>query len=211
MAKPDRPGGFADSTVLVAGAACDVGVELCHAFAGAGARVVAVDPDEASVLGLGRHAPDRIDTLALDVMQPVACRRLGNAWADEPLHVLLHLLPLRSLSHPAAAMAAAETLTRALSTGLRAGRGRVLIVAAGAPRDASVTAGLLHDATRRLAPALQVRHASGGVTVNAILLPGEGAAVLEPRALWHAVAYLAAPGTARPCGAIVPLAAFPAD
>lgn len=199
----ERPGGLEHSTVLIAGAACSLGAELCHGYAGSGARVVAVDADEPALLDIASAAPHRIDPLALDVMRPDVCRRLGDAWAEEPLNVCVHMAPLRAPARPAAAMAAVEALVAAFSAGLRAGRGRVLILADTGPPDTSVTAELLQGALRRLAPALQTRYAGGGVVVNAVLLPHAATETLPPRALWQAVAYLTAPGGAG--GAVLPL------
>jgi NAD(P)-dependent dehydrogenase (short-subunit alcohol dehydrogenase family) len=199
----DRPGIFDTSTVLVAGAAGGAtGRALCHRFAAAGARVVALDADEPALLDIARAAPARIDALALDSLSPVACRKLGAAWADEPLQVLVHAQPLRAPARPAVALAAVEALTVALAAGLRAGQGRVVILASDSAPDASVTAQLLQAALHGLAPALQARRVAAGVAVNAVLLPAGSAA---PQGLWEAVSLLAAPGGRAPRGAVLPL------
>jgi len=200
-----RPGLFQDKTVLIAGAGCEVGQALCLHYTRAGARVVAVDNDEAAMIALARQAPDRLDALALDLWRPAACRRLGEAWQDEPLHVLVLLQPLSRPRRPAAAMAVVELLTEALLPGLTAGRGRALVMMRGVAPDDSVTAGLLHGAMRRLAAGLDARHCGAGVTVNAVLLPPGAPDGPALGALWQAAIILTAPGGARVGGAVLPL------
>lgn len=199
------PPAFQDKTVLIAGAGCGVGRLLCRGYAGGGARVVAMDGSEPAVLALARQAPARVEALALDPWQPAACRRLGAAWQDEPLHVLVHLQPLCRPGRPAAAMAAIELLTVALIPGLGAGRGRVLILIEAATPDDSVSAGRLHTALRGLAAGLDARHRASGVSVNAVLVPPGKTANPDPAAIWQAAALLTAPAAMRAGGAVIPL------
>ena len=201
------PRPFDDRSVVIAGAGCAAGRVLCRGYAAAGARVVAVDAEEAATLALARLAPGRIEALALDLTRPAACRRLGDAWAGEPLHVLVDLQPLRDLTRPAAAMAAAELLVKALAPGLGAGRGRVLIAIPGRAPDESATAAALHEAQRRFGPMLDARLAASGVAVNMIVLPPQprdGGAPDTTAALWPMAMALSAPG-ATAAGAVVPL------
>lgn len=118
----------AGKTVLIAAAGCAPGVVLAQGLARAGAQVVVVDRDDRRCQALARLVPGRIETLALDVMRPSVCARLGDLWGATPIDVLVHLQPLRMAGRLGAVTMAVSALTRALRPGLAAARGRVLIV-----------------------------------------------------------------------------------
>lgn len=118
----------AGKTVLIAAAGCAPGVGLAQGLARAGAQVVVVDRDDRRCQALARLVPGRIETLALDVMRPSVCARLGDLWGATPIDVLVHLQPLRVAGRLGAVTMAVSALTRALRPGLAAARGRVLIV-----------------------------------------------------------------------------------
>lgn len=118
----------AGKTVLIAAAGCAPGVVLAQGLARAGAQVVVVDREDRRCQALARLVPGRIETLALDVMRPSVCARLGDLWGATPIDVLVHLQPLRMAGRLGAVTMAVSALTRALRPGLAAARGRVLIV-----------------------------------------------------------------------------------
>lgn len=118
----------AGKTVLIAAAGCAPGVVLAQGLARAGAQVVVVDREDRRCQALARLVPGRIETLALDVMRPSVCARLGDLWEATPIDVLVHLQPLRMAGRLGAVTMAVSALTRALRPGLAAARGRVLIV-----------------------------------------------------------------------------------
>lgn len=118
----------AGKTVLIAAAGCAPGVVLAQGLARAGAQVVVVDREDRRCQALARLVPGRIETLALDVMRPSVCARLGDLWGATPIDVLVHLQPLRMAGRLGAVAMAVSALTRALRPGLAAARGRVLIV-----------------------------------------------------------------------------------
>lgn len=120
----------AGKTVLIAAAGCAPGVGLAQGLARAGAQVVVVDREDRRCQALARLVPGRIETLALDVMRPSVCARLGDLWGATPIDLLIHLQPLRMAARLGAVTMAVSELTRALRPGLAAVRGRVLIVTA---------------------------------------------------------------------------------
>lgn len=118
----------AGKTVLIAAAGCAPGVVLAQGLARDGAQVIVIDREDRRCQALARLVPGRIETLALDVMRPSVCARLGDLWAGTPIDVLIHLQPLRMAGRLGAVTMAVSALTRALRPGLAAARGRVLIV-----------------------------------------------------------------------------------
>lgn len=121
-------GHVAGKTILIAAAGCAAGVVLAEGLARAGAQVIAIDHEDRRCQALARLAPGQIETLALDVMRPSVCARLGQLWGQTPIDLLIHLQPLRMAGRLGAVTMAIPTLTRALAPGLVAGQGRVLIV-----------------------------------------------------------------------------------
>ena len=119
---------LAGKTVLIAAAGCAPGVVLTQGLARGGAQVIVIDREDRRCQALARLVPGRIETLALDVMRPSVCARLGDLWGDTPVDALIHLQPLRMAGRLGAVTMAVSALTRALRPGLAAARGRVLIV-----------------------------------------------------------------------------------
>lgn len=119
---------IAGKTVLIAAAGCAVGVVLAQGLAQRGAQVIVIDREDRRCQALARLVPGRIETLALDVMRPRVCARLGDLWGDTPIDLLIHLQPLRLAGRLGAVTMAIPALTRALRPGLAVARGRVLIV-----------------------------------------------------------------------------------
>ncbi|MFU8778044.1 MAG: hypothetical protein ACNA7M_10310 [Roseovarius sp.] len=115
-------------TVLIAAAGCAPGVVLAQGLARAGAQVIVIDREDRRCQALARLVPGRIETLALDVMRPAVCARLGDLWGQAPIDLLIHLQPLRMAGRLGAVTQAIPALSRALRPGLAAARGRVLIV-----------------------------------------------------------------------------------
>lgn len=194
--------GFDDRTVVIAGAGCEIGAGLAHAFARGGARVIVVDRDEPAALRIARTDPARIETLQLDAMHAHLCQRLGELWEAEPLHVLIHLQALRHPDLPATVMRSVEALTMALAGGLEAGQGRVVMICAAGPVGGDTAAALLQRAADRLPAALQAALAGRGVCVNGVRL-ARGPADLAD--LCAAVGFLARPGGLAIGGALLPL------
>ncbi|MBW4972145.1 hypothetical protein KZZ08_00860 [Roseovarius mucosus] len=124
--------GFAEhvagKTVLIAGAGCAAGVVLAQGLARAGAQVIVIDREDRRCQALARLVPGRIETLALDVLRPSVCARLGALWGQTPIDLLIHLQPLRMAARLGAVTLGIAGLSRALRPGLRAGQGRSLIV-----------------------------------------------------------------------------------
>lgn len=65
---------LAGQTAAITGAAKGIGLAIARSFLEAGARVLAIDLDEAALTELQREAPERIDRLALDVADATTLR-----------------------------------------------------------------------------------------------------------------------------------------
>lgn len=157
--------GSAGPTVLIAGAGCAIGRDLAAMLVAQGASVIAIERSDTRALALGRLDPARIETLTLDVFNPMPCRRLGAIWAETPVDLLLHLHLLREPARPGAAVAAIPALTRALWPGLARGAGEVLILACIPEVGAAPEAHAYDAALRALVPLMQAE-AGGRARVN---------------------------------------------
>ncbi|RBI77189.1 hypothetical protein DQW77_01780 [Roseovarius sp. TE539] len=164
---------FDEKVVLIAGAGAPMGAMLAEGYAAAGARVLALDVDEAAAMSAARLHPDRIEPLCLDPLQPHHIRQVGAIWEAEALHVLVHLQSLREPRRPGAVLKAVPAFTRSLQAGLAAARGRVLSIHEGAtPADRPETQA--HAAAMsRLTVAMDTTLRAAGVRVNALEL-GQG-------------------------------------
>lgn len=187
---------------MIAAAGCDAGRCLARACAQAGARVIVLERDGARALAVARARPDRIETLALDALRPEHCARLGAAWGDTPLDLLLHLQPLRVPRRPGAAISAIPALSRALLPALRAGG---VIAVFRAPGPGARAEALAYDAALcALAGHMQAEFGNQTM-VNALRLAPEGAERSCGALLWPAVEMLATADRAGPCGSVLHL------
>ena len=121
------------------------------------------------------------------------------------MSVLVLLQPLRHPDSPAAALRACAVLTRALTKGLAAGKGRVVYLYEAHHTDAEAEVHSLGTAYRALARALQDEFAQHGVTVNGLCLPHGSGGVVDIDDLKHAMAFVTDPKGARIGGAVLPL------
>lgn len=159
---------FTDKTILLAGAGCAVGRLLAFAYASRGARVIAMDRDEALALEIATGNPARIEALKLDLMRDANCRLLGDIWQAEPVDVLIHLQPLREPHRMGAAIQAIPALTRQLQPALEAGSGRVLVLYCEAASEARAEGRTFATAFAHLVEHLNAEISQSGLTVNAI-------------------------------------------
>lgn len=111
---------------MVAAACQDPGPDLVYALAEAGARVVAMDPSEEGLAALAEDFPDRIEPLIMPLDSTEILNLLGKSWGDEPVHLLVNLLPLITPSQPGRDTRRTLALFRSLARGLVKGRGSVV-------------------------------------------------------------------------------------
>ena len=192
-------------TVVIAGAGCEVGVALAHGFVRAEARVVLVDRHEAAILEVATLARDRIETLALDPLRSDLCQRFGEVWADEPLHVLVHLQPLRNPERLADALRSIPALTRDMARALRAGQGRVLVLFHAPVHLAGIDRRLLDRAMAGLPEMLDDKLGAHGIRCNGLRLPDSLSqrGVIQDRVA--TVTFLCGPSGGAIGGAVLPL------
>jgi len=162
--------GLANRTVLVVGAGCGWVDVLCRAYAGAGARVIAMDPHDAPILQSAAADPKRIDPLCLDDTDAVQRRRFCEIWADEPLDVLVHLQPLRAAPDAGPALTSIAALTEALTPALARGAGRLLVLQHAPAAQAPLGQGMLARAIRALPEVLD----QPGIRAHAIEIARDG-------------------------------------
>lgn len=181
-------GKFCGRTILLAGAGCAAGAILARDYARAGGRVVAIDHDEAAILRIARADPARIDPLRLDLHDPSQVRRFAGIWLEEPLHVVVHLQPLRLQARPGLAITSIVDVSDALLQALRPGKGRILIVREALPQTASLALRAFDGAITGLAPLLQEAYGQDGIRSNTLEVRGKRTRLNQRRfselALW---------------------------
>lgn len=186
---------LAGKTIVIIGAMADGAGPLAQRLAMLGAQIIAIGPLEAPLLRVARLYPEKIEVLALDLHDLVACRRLARLWGGAPVHGLINLMPFAAPIGPAQlALEAAVTILR---PALVAGQGAVVCVApAPAPAAARPTdtpaPTAANGARRRLAAVLFAAHqhhmallaqarAPQGITVALVAMaPGLALAASAP-------------------------------
>lgn len=176
-----------ESVVVILAAGCAVGRDLAQMVARAGARVVVVDSEEAEVNAIARLAPERIEALHLDVLNPSHCRIFCEAWGDEPLDLLIQCQPLRAPHRPGAAVQAIPAIAEGLAGGLARGRGCVVMLYRAAPEAAGAGQRALIHALEVLPGLMQGATWARGLRVTALRLPEAGDAQRGLRAAVRAV------------------------
>lgn len=162
---------FRESVVVILAADCAEGRDLALMSARAGARVVVVDSDAAGVNTIARHAPDRIEALNLDPLNPAHCRVFCEAWGNEPLDLLLQCQALRAPHRLGAAAQAIPVLGKGLAKGLARGRGRVVMLHRSAATVENLGQRALTHALEALPGLMQAAPWAKGLQITALRLP----------------------------------------
>lgn len=197
---------FDGRTVLLAGAGCVAGAALASGFARAGARVIAIDRDEAAVLKMATRHPDRIDPLRLDCLDIQQTTLFADVWQDEPLHVLMHLQPLRHEDEMAGAIRSVLEFSKRLLPALIAGKGRVVILFHDVSGPAALDQRVFLPSLQRLSGTLQTEFAQAKIAVNAVCLSNRGDAKIMAD-LMRVAQWLCAPGRPPVTGSVLRLSA----
>lgn len=164
---------FDGQTVLIAGAGCPAGPPLADRMSAAGARVIVMDRDEASVMKIAAQAPRQIEALRLDVTREDHCRYFGRIWEDEPIAALVHLQALRNPARPGQALRSIAMLSLALRAGLEAGTASATYLFD--EQGESAESDAMRAAFCQIAPSLQRKLGLSGAKVNGIALAGNEA------------------------------------
>ncbi|MRU13976.1 hypothetical protein FDP25_00875 [Roseovarius sp. A21] len=162
---------FRECVVVILAAGCAEGRDLASMSARAGARVVVVDNDAAEVNAIARLAPDRIEALHLDVLNPAHCRVFCEAWGDEPLDLLIQCQALRAPHRLGAAAQSIPAMTEGLAKGLARGRGRVVTLHRSAEVVENVGQRAMTHALEALPWLMQATPWAKGLRVTALRLP----------------------------------------
>ena len=71
---------LAGKTIVIIGAMAGGAGPLAQRLAMLGAQIIAIGPLEAPLLRVARLYPEKIEVLAMDLHDLVACRRLARLW-----------------------------------------------------------------------------------------------------------------------------------
>ncbi len=121
---------LSDRTFLILSACQPPGPQIAGAFAATGARVIVMGGDAKGLAQIAVQDPDQIETLFVQGGQIEALRLLGKAWGNEPLDLVVNLMPLAYPRHISEQMRAISLIMQAFGRGLMAGRGALVSLAA---------------------------------------------------------------------------------
>ncbi|MGQ3485985.1 hypothetical protein [Roseovarius pacificus] len=201
---------FMGKTVLIAGADCPAGSEICAAFVAAGARVVLCGRDERALREAAAGNPERVDHLVMDLLRPRPCHVFGAGWGTEPLDVLVLLQSLAAPERPGAVIAAIPAFCRAFAQGLGAARSPRVVSVFAAPSQEALAEHRAYDrAMQELPTALEhdLRGAGGNIPVHALRISNAGGlkSVQGLAELARTVLWLCAPQAPAIGGAVWPV------
>ncbi len=192
---------FKGRTAIVAGATGPLGLAMCVRLARAGAYVVALDRDADALLCLEKIDPKHINALHMAVHDWGLFERLGDVWADEPLHFLFNFLPMHQSERKTRHISVKTALMDVLAPDLAAGQGTAVTVLqeahGGAPISQHGQVGAILSMLKAQNPSLNAQ----GVRSNAIVL---GAGLAGQSAMSPAL-YLASRFSRRLNGVVLPL------
>lgn len=92
-----------------------------------------MDGDAAALAQLTAQCPDRVEPLVVEGCQVETLRLLKDAWGQEPLHLVVNLMPLAFPHRISEQMRALSMIVRTMGRGLIAGQGAVISLAARPP------------------------------------------------------------------------------
>ncbi|MGH1465610.1 MAG: hypothetical protein ACRBBQ_09660 [Cognatishimia sp.] len=119
---------FAGKTIFVAGAACGLGESLLPTFVDQQARVILMDQDGNRLQNMALCAPNLIEPLPISFLNLNQIQQLGAIWDEEPLHLLINLLPLRRQDPERVLAGLSFALIEALQFGMKSVNGAVITV-----------------------------------------------------------------------------------
>lgn len=134
---------FQEKTVLIFGAACQLGRAIAYRAVRLGARVVLVDDDACQLSEIAQYQPDRIESLCLNDLSDLG--KLIFHWQDASIDVLIDIIePTRSSSKNV--VARSKMLLNGLCHSLDEANGTAITVLLPAPSgsltDVAKTSGL---------------------------------------------------------------------
>jgi len=158
-------------TVLILSACQPPGPQIAQAFADAGARVIVMGGDAQGLARIAQAAPDRIEPLFIKGGQIEALRLLDTAWGEEPIDLVINLMPLAYPKHITEQMRGLSIIMQSFGRGVIAGKGALVSVAA-RPSDtlALVEQGMC-AALEAGAAALADAVASKSMRVHTVMVP----------------------------------------
>ncbi|GAA6207651.1 hypothetical protein NBRC116601_09440 [Cognatishimia sp. WU-CL00825] len=145
---------FAGKTIFVAGAACSLGERLLPVFVDQQARVILMDQDSDRLQNMAMRAPNLIEHLPIRLLSLAQIRQLGAIWDEEPLHLLINLLPMRRQDPEHVLAGVSLALIEALHLGLKSARGAAINVVPQAHGADDIGFQMAESALRKMSAAL---------------------------------------------------------
>lgn len=133
--------GLQGQRIIILGACCGFGRNLCRTLDGAGAQVIAVDEDARALARIEAGMP-----LALKGAPEAALRRIGKSWGETRLDAVLNLMPLR---HPHALdlnITVLQGIVQGFMPALSAREGQIITVVARPDQPLDVSSGAMAPA-----------------------------------------------------------------
>jgi NAD(P)-dependent dehydrogenase (short-subunit alcohol dehydrogenase family) len=155
-------------TILVAGAASEIGRQLLPVLRKSFARTILLDQNHEKLISMARTCPDRIEPLIMSTCDVDQIAELGVIWEDEPLDFLINLKATRRHDRQGTLVAASTALCRGLAPGLQSAGGAIInVIPRGAATD-SFEYQVAEAGLKRMSELLGQSLGQIGVRVNCI-------------------------------------------
>jgi hypothetical protein len=184
-------------TIVIAGAVSEMGRHLSACLSDEGARIVALDRDHDGLIALAQHAPERIEPLALDILNPFLCERLAEIWDKEPVHLLVNLQALRHAGAKMRLISSIHGISTAMWRGLGGADGMIITVMS-EPDDGDMIGKSISEALKTLHTTLAE---TGEVRMNSLIVGSDTA----PKEVHGVVSFLMTADGRGINGAVIPL------
>ncbi|MDC0737349.1 hypothetical protein N6L24_03595 [Cognatishimia sp. SS12] len=192
---------LAGKIVIVAGAATDLGWRLLPLFQSAGVRAILIDSDAEELIAMARRNPRQFEPLPVSRIAAQPFQQIGAIWGDEPLDLLIDLLPLGPHDRQGRLVSADLALLQGLASGLAAAKGRVISVIPKACAEDPVAYQIDEAGLCRITEVMGHLWAPKDVRIN-VLRPVPGASASD---MAEAIAFLAETGTLPVGGLQIPI------
>lgn len=183
---------FADKTVFIAGAACDLTWCLLPVLESANARAILMDMECTELMSMARRNVELLEPLPLRELSAANCKVVGEIWDAEPIDILIDMVSISSPQSGEKQLQISRTMLHAFEPALRAAEGCVISVVPKARRSDPVKLQVAEAGHLQLADLLAKRWADWSVTHN-LLRPEKGASAasmakavdIAAQAGWH--------------------------
>lgn len=116
--------------VVVLGACQAPGALLAKSYVRAGARVVAIGQNAATLWKMQNESPEAIEPLAVQGCNIEALKQLRGSWGSDPIHSVINLMPLVAPADINSQLSGLTEILRVMGPGIIGGGGSIVSVAA---------------------------------------------------------------------------------